>query len=465
MSICPVRRTEGWIRVACGLLLMEACWLATTTAIAQTTATETDAQKAERMRWWTDARFGMFLHWGPVSLKGTEIGWSRGKEVPVEEYDGLYKNFNPTAFDARQYVSIAKEAGMKYITLVAKHHDGFSMYATKLSDYNIMNTPFKRDIAKELADECQRQGIRFCVYYSIIDWHHPDYLPRGPGDRRPAKDATLDNYFRFMNGQLQELVAAYHPSVIWFDGDWDNNWTALRGREVYAMLHRLDPNLIMNNRLGTGRGKDGISPPETTVGDFHTPEQVIGRFFDDRNVYWESCITLGRQWSWKPNDELKTVKQCVDLLVENAGRDGNFLLNIGPMPDGRIEPRQAERLREIGRWMKPYGESIYGTRGGPFKPENWGVSTCTDDTIYLHVLRWPDNGRLSLPGVGRKVVGHRLLGAGEVEVKQTANRLVIVVSPATCQQLDTVVALKLDGSAQPVVKSKTIQKDGVSVKR
>jgi alpha-L-fucosidase len=463
MSIPPPRRTKWRIRVVCGLLLAEACWLATTTAIAQTTAIETDAEKAERMKWWTDARFGMFLHWGPVSLKGTEIGWSRGKEVPAGEYDDLCKKFNPTEFDARQYVSIAKEAGMKYITLVAKHHDGFSMFATKLSDYNIMNTPFKRDVAKELADECNRQGVRFCVYYSIIDWHHPDYLPRGPGDRRPSKDANLDNYFRFMNGQLEELAQNYHPSVLWFDGDWDNNWTAERGREVYAMLHRLGPNLVMNNRLGTGRGKDGISPPETTVGDFHTPEQVIGHFSDNRNIYWESCVTLGRQWSWKPNDELKTVKQCIDLLVENAGRNGNFLLNIGPMPDGRIEPRQVEVLREMGRWMKQYGESIYGTRGGPFRPEKWGVSTCKGDTIYLHVLRWPDNGPLDLPGVSREVIGHRLLGGGDVQVKQTDDRVLIVVPPSSRQQLDTVIALKLDGATQRVPESKPVQKDGVSV--
>ncbi len=158
-----------------GLLLLAPSW-----AAGAASAAETPAEKAQRMKWWTDARFGMFIHWGPVSLKGTEIGWSRGRQVPIDVYDHLYQQFNPVKFDARQYVSLAKEAGVKYITLVAKHHDGFSMYATRLSDYNIMNTPFRRDVARELADECRRQGLRFCTYYSIIDWYHPDYLPRAP---------------------------------------------------------------------------------------------------------------------------------------------------------------------------------------------------------------------------------------------------------------------------------------------
>jgi alpha-L-fucosidase len=404
------------------------------------------------MQWWVDARFGMFIHWGPVSLKGTEIGWSRGREVPVAVYDNLYKEFNPVKFDAKQYVSIAKDAGMKYITLVTKHHDGFSMFATKLSDYNIMNTPFKRDVTRELADECQRQGIRFCTYYSIVDWHHPDYLPRGSGDQRPPKDANFDNYYRFLNGQLREIVTNYHPGMIWFDGEWEDHWTVARGREVYAMLRQLDPAIITNNRLGKHRGflKGGMTPPETTVGDFHTPEQETGRFSADRNVYWESCVTLGEQWAWKPNDKLKSLKECIDLLVNNAGCNGNFLFNVGPMPSGEIEPRQVERLREIGRWMTQYGQSIYGTRGGPFKPAKWGVTTRKDDTIFVHVLHWPGHEQLHLPAIGKKIVASRLLGGEEVEVQQTDSGITIAVPPTSRQQLDTVVALKLDGSADAI---------------
>jgi alpha-L-fucosidase len=375
---------------------------------------------------------------------GTEIGLSRGKEVPIEVYDQLYKRFNPVQFDAKRVVSLAKEAGVKYVVLITKHHDGFSMYATKLSDYNIMHTPFKRDIAKELADECRRQDIRFCTYYSNIDWYHPDYLPRGAGDKRPSEDANFDCYFAFMKGQVQELVANYHPAVLWFDGEWEDHWTAQRGREIYAMLRRLDPQIIVNNRLGKGRRwQDGMSPPETTVGDFHTPEQLIGPALDDRNTYWECCVTLCEQWAWKPNDRMKSLKECIDLLVGNAGRDGNTLLNVAPMSNGEIEPRQVERLREIGRWMKQYGESIYGTRGGPLKPAPWGVTTCKGDRVFVHVLKWPDDGPLNVPVLDKKVVASRLLGGGNVEVKQTDAGVMIAVPPSGRQRLDTVIELKL----------------------
>jgi alpha-L-fucosidase len=413
---------------------------------------ETPAQKAERMKWWVEARFGMFIHWGPVSLKGTEIGWSRGRGIPIPIYDNLYKEFNPVKFDAQQYVAIAKEAGMKYITLVSKHHDGFSMYATKLSDYNIINTPFKRDVAKELADECQKQGIRFCTYYSIIDWYHPDYLPRGAGDKRPPEDANFENYRAFLKGQLREIMANYHPAVMWFDGEWEDHWTAERGRDVYAMLRQMNPAIITNNRLGKGRTwgavhTHGMTPPETTVGDFGTPEQEPGRFYADRNVYWESNMTIGTQWAWKPNDPVKSLKECIDLLVGNVGCDGNFMLNVGPMPSGEIEPSQVQRLREIGQWMKQYGESIYGTRGGPFKPDIWGVSTCKDERIFVHVLRWQDDGPLQLPAVAKKILAGRLLGGGDVEVKQADTGITIAVPPAARQELDTVIELKLDGSA------------------
>jgi alpha-L-fucosidase len=326
------------------------------------------------------------------------------------------------------------------------------MFATKLSDYNVMHTPFKRDIARELADECRRQGLRFCAYYSIIDWYHPDYLPRGAGDKRPAKDADFERYYAFMKGQLRELVENYHPAVLWFDGEWESRWTVTRGRDIYAMLRRLDPALIINNRLGRERafGHGGLTPAESTVGDFGTPEQETGRFYGDRNTYWESNMTICQQWAWKPDDRLKSLKECIDLLVTNAGYDGNFMLNVGPMPDGRIEPRQVERLREIGRWMKQYGDSIYGSRGGPFQPAKWGVSTSRDDKIFVHVLRWPGDGPITLPAVAKKIVASRLLGGGELEVKATGQGIILIVPMASRQALDTVIELRLDGSAMDI---------------
>ena len=439
MSTLRLIKSNWWSFVVC-LLLVAPAWA------------ETPAEKAERMKWWVDARFGMFIHWGPVSLKGTEIGWSRGKEVPIAVYDNLYKEFNPVKFDARQYVSLAKEAGVKYITLVSKHHDGFAMYPTKLSNYNIMSTPFRRDIARELADKCRQQGLRFCTYYSIIDWYHPDYLPRGAGDKRPPQDAHFDRYLAFMKGQLREIVANYQPAVMWFDGEWEDHWTVERGQDVYNMLRDLNPTIIVNNRLGKNRafGHGGATPPKSTVGDFHTPEQETGRFSGDRNVYWESNMTICQQWAWKPHDKLKSLKECIDLLVTNAGYDGNFMLNVGPMPTGEIEPRQVERMREIGRWMKQHGGSIYGTRGGPFLPGRWGVSTCKDDAIYVHVLRWPGEGPITLPALPKKIVASRLLGGGQVDAKQSDTGIAIAVPAANRQQLDTVVELKLDGSAMDI---------------
>ncbi len=222
-----------------------------------------------------------------------------------------------------------------------------------------------------------------------------------------------------------------------------------RGRDIYAMLRRLDPTLIVNNRIGKKRafGQGGMTPPESTVGDFGTPEQEAGRFYGDRNTYWESCVTICQQWAWKPNDRLKNLKECIDLLVTNAGYDGNFLFNVGPMPDGRIEPRQVERLKEIGLWTKQCGESIYGTRGGPFKPGKWGVSTCKDNRIYVHVLRWPKDGPIVLPAVGKKVLASRLLTGGTAEVQPSDQGVTVNVPKESRQDLDTIIELTLDGSA------------------
>jgi alpha-L-fucosidase len=414
-------------------------------------APETPEQKAQRMRWWTDARFGMFIHWGPVSLKGTEIGWSRGNPVPVAEYDALYKQFNPVKFDAKEYVSLAKEAGMKYITLVSKHHDGFCMFDSKYTDYTIMHGPFKRDIAGELAAECKRQGLRFCTYYSIIDWYQKDYLPRGAGDKRPVEGADYDRYYAYMKNQLAELISRYGPlGMMWFDGEWEKTWTVARGREIYAMLRRIQPDIIINNRLSKGRPMSGFAPAESTVGDFATPEQTVGLFDLQRRTYWESNMTICQQWAWKPNDKFKSLQECIHLLVRNAGMDGNFMLNISPMPSGEIEPRQVNRLKEIGRWMAAYGESIYGTRGGPYMPANWGVSTCKGNVIYLHILKGTPGETIMLSPIEKKVVSSTVLTGGTVEVKQDGKGLSVRVPAQNRQEIDAVVALTLDGAAMDI---------------
>ncbi|MFV1994097.1 MAG: alpha-L-fucosidase, partial [Verrucomicrobiales bacterium] len=317
-----------------------------------------------------DWRFGMFIHWGPVSLKGTEIGWSRGREVPVEEYDQLYRKFNPVKFDADAWARTAKEAGMKYLVLTAKHHDGFSLWPTRQrpwisatkqreTPYSIAQTPFKRDICKELSEACEKQGIAFCVYYSLADWYHYDWTPRYK-DSRPTEGADMDRYIEYMKAQCAELIANYDPELFWFDGDWIETWTPERGADLYRFLRNKKDRLLVNNRVGKGRRgmKAGKWVPAIHAGDFDTPEQHIGKYSSNP---WETCMTIGEQWAWKPDDQIKSKAECIQSLVRANGANGNLLFNVGPMPDGRIEPRQVERLEQMGAWLKKYGESIYGT--------------------------------------------------------------------------------------------------------
>jgi len=386
------------------------------------------------LTWWQDAKFGLFIHWGPVSLKGAELSWSRwgprpGREpaqsgIPAEQYDQLYKQFNPTAFNADEWVALAKAAGMRYLIFTTKHHDGFCMFDTRWTDYNIMHSPFGRDICAELAAACHEAGLKLGWYYSPPDWHHPDY-------RNPA---THDRYITFLHGQLRELCTHYGKvDIIWFDGlggtaeDWD-------ARRLVREIRRLQPGVLINNRAGLPC-------------DFDTPEQQIGRFETRRP--WESCITIGTQWSYKPHDRTKSLAQCAKMLVKTVGGGGNLLLNVGPMPTGQIDPEQAARLREIGRWLKPIGESIYGTRGGPFRPGPWGAATHRGRRVYVHILNWMAP-TIILPAIDAKIVSARLLNGEKVAVRQTNDGITIDVPPALRDVVDTVVVLDVDRPADAV---------------
>ena len=380
---------------------------------------------------WRQMKFGLFIHWGPVSLKGTEIGWSRGGErrgrndkstgsIPVEIYDNLYKQFNPVKFNADEWVQIAKDAGMKYLVFTSKHHDGFSMFDSKVTEYKISNSPFKRDVVKELADACHKGGLKLGYYYSPPDWYHPDY-----------RTENHARYIEFLHGQLREICSNYGKiDIIWFDGlggsakDWGSE-------NLFKMIRQLQPNVIINNRAGF-------------PADHDTPEQRIGKFQNDRP--WETCMTICRQWAWKPNDDMKSLKQCIQTLVKTVGGDGNLLFNVGPMPDGRIEPRQVERLKEMGAWLKKYGQSIYGTRGGPFKPGAWGASTHKGNAVYVHIMNW-SGGQLILPPVSKKIVANSVLTSGTANVKQTDESIEISVPEVYRHEIDTIIKLQLDGPA------------------
>ncbi|MDO8544068.1 MAG: alpha-L-fucosidase [Opitutaceae bacterium] len=422
-------------------LILPGCFSAAGAAPAPSAPSPTvsPAERAEseaRIAWWRANRFGLFVHWGPVSLKGTEIGWSRAGErrgyrgpgtlVPTEVYDNLYQEFNPVRFDAREWVALAQAAGMKYIVFTSRHHDGFSMFDTAASDYKITSplSPFRRDVVRELADAAHAAGLKFGLYYSQPNWHHPDAFT---ADRH-------GRYLAYLKTQVRELLTNYgRVDILWFDGlgkkaeDYD-------GVALNRMARDLQPHLLINNR-------DGL--PE----DFDTPEQRVGKYQDDRP--WESCITICKQWAWKPEDTMKSLAECVQTLVRCAGGDGNLLFNVGPMPDGRIEPRQVERLREMGAWLARNGESIYATRGGPWHPTKTIASTRKGNTVYVHAFDWK-NAKLELPALPRAVKSAALLGGGRASVRQENDKLIVEVDPASRDEIDTVVKLELSGSAMDI---------------
>jgi alpha-L-fucosidase len=388
------------------------------------------APNEARLAWWRGARFGMFIHWGPVSLKGTEIGWSRGAEIPIAEYDNLYKQFNPVKFNADQWVKIAKDAGMKYMVFTSKHHDGFCMFDTHETDFNVMHSPFGRDVVKELSEACRKQGIAFGTYYSVCDWHHPDFPLGSPGGTTKKPHPDLDRYEQYLRKQVEELVRNYGPlSTLWFDVA--QCFDAKRGQGVVDFTRSLQPDILVNNRCAN-------------PGDYDTPEQTVGTFRYDRP--WETCMTICNQWAWKPGDPMKSLPQCVQTLVRCAGGDGNLLFNVGPMPSGEIEPRQVERLRQMGAWLAKYGESIYGTRGGPFKPNRQIASTRRGNTVYVHVLSWQGDS-IVLPPLPKKIIGCSLLTGGIVGVVQNDREITIGAAKPDRQEIDTIVKLELDGPA------------------
>jgi alpha-L-fucosidase len=403
----------------------------------------------QRLGWWADGRFGMFIHWGPVSLKETEISWSRANSnpkcpnagpIPVDVYDNLYKKFNPSEFDANQWVAIAKAAGMKYMVLTAKHCDGFLLWDSKSSDYNIMHTPFKRDVCAELAKACHEQGMRIGWYYSPMDWRDPDCRVN---DERFAET---------IRKELRELLTNYGKiDLLWFDTD---GYSAPWGqKETYAMIKELQPDIIINNRFDlVNPGTAHAHTPES-IGpnaDYYTPEQFIGGF--DVRHPWESCMTTSRinQWSWGgKNDGVKPYEAAMEMLICCAGGDGNVLLNVGPTPAGIIAPEQANLIKQMGAWLDKNGESIYGTRGGPFKPGSYGVSTRKGKTIYVHIRKWLDDS-VKLPPIPAKVLDSRVLTGGSADVRQTESGIEISVPESARQPIDTIVALTLDVDADSI---------------
>jgi alpha-L-fucosidase len=402
---------------------------------------QSPAPGPDRLAWWRDARFGLFIHWGPVSLKGTEISWSRANsnplcpnkgEIPVEVYDNLFRSFNPTLFDADDWAAVAKDAGMRYVVLTAKHCDGFCLWPTETIDYHIGRTPFRRNVCGELAEAVRQAGLRIGWYYSPMDWRDPDC--------RTSRNA---DYVKRMQGQVRELLTRHgRIDLLWFD--WDGGTIPWEQEATYRLVRAAQPAIIINNRLDCSFGGLAADRDIGPNADYLTPEQVVGAYDDQRP--WETCMTLGTQWSWKPDDRVKSVDEVIRILAGCAGGDGNLLLNVGPMPDGRIEPRQVDVLRGVGAWLEEHGESIYGTRGGPFKPGRYGASTRRGNLIYLHVFEWPGPS-LKLPPITAKVVRGRVLTGGKATVRQTASGIEIFAPEPARPAADTVIVLELDRDA------------------
>ncbi len=412
----------------------------------------------DRMSWWREARFGMFLHWGLYSILGGEWGgrtdyaeWIRNNaHIPLAEYDTLVRRFNPVRFDADTWVALAREAGMRYVTITTKHHDGFGLFDSRHTDFCVRSTPFRRDIMKEMADACRRHGLKICWYHSIMDWHHPDYLPRRDweAETRSAAGARYTRYVAYLRAQVTELLTRYGDiGVMWFDGQWEQTWTHEMGEALYRLCRDLQPNVIVNNRV------EGWSPTPiaTPLGDFRTPEQEVPAT-GWPGVDWESCITMNHNWGYNSHDrDFKSVAQLIALLVETASKGGNLLLNVGPRPDGTFPDESTERLQALGRWMRVNGEAIYGTTASPFSRAPFRATTGTN-RLNLFLAEWPGTSLL-VPGLRTPVRSARLLADPTQLLPTTVRDLGVVISlPASAPDPScSVVALEFD--APPDVAS------------
>jgi len=363
--------------------------------------------------------------------------------------------FNPVKFNADQWVRIAKKAGCRYIVITSKHHDGFCLFDSKYTDYDVMSTPFNRDILKELAAACRREGIKMCWYHSIMDWHHPDYLPRRNWEKRSAEGADFPRYVAYMKNQLRELVTNYGEiGVLWFDGEWENTWTHEQGKDLYDYVRSLDPKIIINNRVDKGRrGMAGLTKKGDFAGDFGTPEQEIPAT-GLAGVDWETCMTMNDHWGYNKHDQRwKSTEDLIRKLVDIASKGGNFLLNVGPTGEGLIPGPSVERLEAMGRWMQVNGDSIYATSASPFAKLPWG--RCTQKALgenttrlYLHVFQWPADGKLLVPGLGNKPLKAFLLSDAKQSALPVASRdagVTVDLPPQAPDPIDTVVVLDVAG--------------------
>ena len=397
------------------------------------------AERTERLAWFNEAKFGIFVHWGLYALhakndKSPYVSWAMEQEgIPVAEYEPYADRFAPSRFDPDEWMAIARSAGARYLTFTSKHHEGFCMFDSALTDYDSADRAANRDFVRELVRAARAAGMKICFYYSMLDWHHPDFA------------SNLDNYVdEYLFGQVRELCTNYGAiDGIWFDGEWDHPQTTWRAPELVAMIRELQPDAVVNDRLGAG--ERGVSP----LCDFYTREQPVEieqatEFEQERSYLWEACMTIGTSWGYKENDApLKSGGELIRTLVDVASRGGNLLLNVGPTADGEIPPALVERLRTIGNWLERNGESIYGTSASPFPSLRAGKCTAKGSRIYVHLETHPGDG-IELTGLENSIEKAWLLETGEPLAVDTDAKTVALPSVLP-NDIVTTVAVQLDG--------------------
>jgi alpha-L-fucosidase len=405
-------------------------------------------ENLKNREWFQDAKFGLFIHWGVYSVLGDGEWVMNNQQIPIKTYEKIPAFFNPTEFNAAEWVTMVKDAGMKYITITSKHHDGFAMYDSKISDYNIVKkTPYGKDVLKMLADECRKQGIKLFFYHSQLDWHHPDYFPRGfTGGSFTGREekGDMNKYLDYMDAQLTELLTNYGDlGGIWFDGMWDKKDGEWRLNQTYSLIHKLQPGTLVgsNHHVAPYEGEDFQMfekdlPGHNTTG--FSPEQKIG------DLPKEVCETINNSWGFNLRDDKnKSLKELIQYLVKGAGYDANFLLNVGPMPNGKIQLEHVALLKQMGEWTRQYGETIYGTRGGPLTPRDWGVTTQKGNKVYIHILKWNDE-TITLPKLGKKVASAKFfIDKTPVKFLENDFGLSIKVPKDKMNDVDTVIELEL----------------------
>ncbi|MBW8243891.1 alpha-L-fucosidase [Muricauda oceani] len=359
---------------------------------------EPTAENLENREWYQDAKFGMFIHWGVYSVLGVHEWVMETKSIDKKTYEKLPAFFNPTEFDAEEWVLLAKSAGMKYITITTKHHDGFAMFDSKLSDWDIMDrTVYKKDVIKQMAEACRKHGLKLFLYYSQLDWHHNDYYPRGDTGKKAGRpdSGNWEDYLDYMNGQLTELLTNYGDvGGIWFDGWWDKKEADWQLRKTYDLIHGLQPQAMIgsNHHQAPNPGED------FQMFERDLPGENKGGYSADAKVGklpLETAETMAHQWGFSLQDKAyKSSKELIQYLVRAAGYNSNFLLNVGPMPNGKIQPEFIDTLKVVGNWTDKYGSTIYGTRGGPVAAQSWGVTTQKNDKIFVHITDWKTNNFL-----------------------------------------------------------------------